>query len=118
MGGDGVEQTRCDAIRIAIKESHPVQIFHLREAFEKHCEAVGAGPNLRRRKWCPGQSANFAHACCGEIFRFAHDGLEPAAAEFSAKLRITQNVQGWSQPSLILMYAVWRGVARMRGVRS
>ncbi len=87
MGGNGVEQARRDAIRIAIEEAHPVQVFHLRETFEEQREAVAQAQVFAVESGVLADKRNFAHTCGGEIFRFAHDRFKTAAAEFSAKLR-------------------------------
>src|SRR6202167_6209430 len=87
MRGDGVEQARRDAVRIAIEEAHPFQVFHLRETFEKRCEAVAQAQVFAVESGVLPNQRNFAHSCGSEIFRFAYDGLKTPAAEFSAKLR-------------------------------
>src|SRR6202034_2109234 len=87
MRGNGVEQARSDAIRIAIEKTYPVHVFHLRQTFEENGEAVTQAQIFAVKSGVLADERDFAHARGGKIFGFAHDGFKAAAAEFSAKLR-------------------------------
>src|SRR5580704_9376087 len=87
MRCDRVEQARRDAVRVAIKEANPIEIFNLREALEEDGEAVAEAEIFAVESGVLPDQGNFADARGGEIFGFAHDGLEAAAAEFAAQLR-------------------------------
>src|SRR6202046_994573 len=87
MGGNRVKQARRDAVGIAIEEADPVQVVPLGESMEKCGEAVAQAQVFAVESSVLANERNFAHACGGEILRFAHDRLESAAAKFSAKLR-------------------------------
>ena len=87
MRGDGFEQPRRDAIGIAIEEAHPVQVFDLRQALEQGGQAVAQAEVFAVESGVLADERDFADAGGGEIFGFADDGFEAAAAEFSAQLR-------------------------------
>ena len=87
MRCDRLEQFPGDAIRVAIEETDPMQVFDLREAFEERGQAVAQAEIFAIKSCVLADQGDFAHARGREIFRFAHDGFESAAAEFSAKLR-------------------------------
>ena len=87
MRGDGVEQARRDAIRVAIEEANPVEIFDLREALEQKRQAVAQAEVFAVESGVLADQRNFAHARGGQILRFAHHRFESAAAEFAAQLR-------------------------------
>ena len=87
MRRNGFEQARRDAIRVAVEKTNPVQVFDLREALEKSRQAVADAEIFAVKRGVLADQGNFADARGGEIFRFAHDRFESAAAEFSAKLR-------------------------------
>ena len=76
-----------DAIGISVQKTHPQQIVHARQLFQQlrqavaHTEIFAVGGRV-----LPDQR-DFARAGCGQIFRFANYGFEPAAAELSAQFR-------------------------------
>src|SRR6202050_5570629 len=87
MCSNGVKQARRDAIRIAIEEANPVQIFHFRKTFEKDSETVAQAQIFAVESGVLANQRNFADPSCRQIFRFAYDGFETPASEFSAELR-------------------------------
>ena len=87
VGGEGFEHFLRYAIWIGVEKAHPEQVFDLGEAFEELREAVAQVEVFAVGGCVLADQGDFASAGGGEIFRFADDGFESAAAEFAAKLR-------------------------------
>ena len=76
-----------DAIRIGSRGSAPIAGLRRRQPFEQLRQAVAQAQIFAIGSRVLADQRHFAHACSGQIFRFAHDGFKSAAAEFSAQLR-------------------------------
>ena len=87
MRGQRVEQPLRDAIGIGVEEAHPVEAFDAAPGAPAAGKAIAQTEVLAVRGGVLADQRDFAHACGGEIFRFAHDGFKAAAAELPAQLR-------------------------------
>ena len=103
VGRDRIEKLRSDAIGIAIEKANPVQLFDLCEALEQRGQAVANAEVFAVVCGVLADQGNFADARGGQILRFATTDSKRRLRNFPRSCGITQNVQGWSQPSFILM---------------
>jgi hypothetical protein len=63
-----------------------VEIFDLREARQQRGQAIGKTEIFAVVRCVLADETDFADARGGQVFGFPHDGFEPSAAEFAAKL--------------------------------
>ncbi len=59
---DCFEQLRCDAIRIAIKEANPAQLFNVREPFEQQRQPIAHAQIFAVESRVLPDQIDFAHA--------------------------------------------------------
>ena len=101
---DGVEQLAGDAIGIGVEEAEPAQAFDLGERVEQRGEAVFEAEVFAVAGGVLADEGDFARRR-GRRAAAASATTDSKRRErnFPRRLGITQKVQGWSQPSAILM---------------
>ncbi len=82
-----IQQFLRHAIRIRVKETHPQQVFDLRQSLKQLRQAVAQAQIFAVRSRVLSNQSNLACARGREILRFAHDGFKSSAAERAAQLR-------------------------------
>ena len=87
VGGEGLEHFLRYAIRVGVEEADPEEVFDLCEALEELREAIAEAEVFAVGSGVLADERDFAGTYGGEVFRFADDGFETAAAEGAAELR-------------------------------
>jgi len=101
--GDGVEEFIGDAVGVGVEEAEPTQVGDACELVEEGGEAVFEAEIFAIASCVLADEGEFLNAALDELAGFGDDGFEPAERNLPRRLGMTQKVQGWSQPSAILM---------------
>ncbi len=100
---DRVEQLAGDFVGIGVEKTHPAQIFDAGEFFEQQGQAIFQAEVFAVAGGVLADERDFADADCARRSASAMTDSKRRERNCPRNCGIMQNVQGWSQPSAILM---------------
>ena len=100
---DGLEQPRRDLVGVGVEEAEPREAGQDGEGVEQLREAVGEAEVFAVAGGVLADEGDLADALRDELFRLGDDGVKRRERNLPRSCGMMQKLQGWSQPSAILM---------------
>ena len=101
--GDGVKQVAGDAVGVGVEEAQPAEAVDAGEGVEECGEAVFDAEIFAVAGGVLADEGDFLTPRATSCWASATTDSKRRERNFPRRLGITQKVQGWSQPSAILM---------------